>query len=98
MNDMQAAAQRTAIDSVLLERRAQDAQWGPIDETKVRRDPAHWLAILMEEVGEAAQAGLQGPMRQDLIEEVTQLTAVGLAWLEALSMGGPLKIPVDQGG
>lgn len=42
----------------------------------------HALAILVEEVGEVAQAVLQG--RPELRDELVQVAAVTLAWLEGL--------------
>jgi hypothetical protein len=42
------------ITAVSVERQRQDAKWGP-----QHHGPAEWLVILMEEVGEAAQAALQ---------------------------------------
>lgn len=42
------------LDEVERERHRQEAKWGP-----QHHDPPVWLAILMEEVGEAAQAWLQ---------------------------------------
>ena len=42
------------LDEVERERHKQEGKWGP-----QHHDPSVWLAILMEEVGEAAQAWLQ---------------------------------------
>ena len=41
------------LENIKAERAAQDLKWGPQHHT-----PEMWLAILMEEVGEAAQAYL----------------------------------------
>lgn len=41
----------TAIDAVVAERQRQDAKWG-----EQNHEPALWLGILTEEVGELAQA------------------------------------------
>lgn len=62
------------IDAIVQERKRQDAlhQWSKHTNT---------LAILVEEVGEIAQA-LQG--EGDLEEELTQLAAVCVRWLEKL--------------
>lgn len=62
------------IDSILQERLRQDAlhTW----KTKTNR-----FAILVEEVGEIAQA-LQG--EGDIEEELIQLSAVCVRWLEEL--------------
>ncbi len=75
------------IERVLAERTRQDAKWG----TQFGGRPdQQWLAILMEEVGEAAEAGLQAgttgraPREDDkrLEEEVIQIAAVCFSWLE----------------
>lgn len=91
------------VAAVLAERRAQVEKWG--DQS--RQPDSRWLAILMEEVGEAAQVmleatatGVPGDLgkephlprwadvykadRQRLREEVTQVAAVAVAWLESL--------------
>ncbi len=66
------------LSEVMLERAAQDAKWGVQDHPDLR-----WLAILTEEVGELAQALIEG-RAADARRELTQVTAVGLAWLEAM--------------
>jgi NTP pyrophosphatase (non-canonical NTP hydrolase) len=75
--------QIAAIDRVVDERRRQDEKWGP---------QAHghevWLTILTEEVGEVAEAILDyrfkpsPETRAHLLEELVQVTAVGVSWLE----------------
>ena len=73
---------------LLDERAKQDAKWG-----EQNHDDYVWLAILSEEVGEAAQAILKcndpndappGVWQEKDIElELIQSAAVILAWLEA---------------
>lgn len=77
----------SALDDVLAERVKQDEKWGKQDH-----EPAVWLAILMEEVGEVAKEiadGLAGGKwrERDYREELVQATAVGLAALEAFDRG-----------
>lgn len=59
-----------------IEREKQTLQWGKQEHTNFC-----WLAILNEEVGETAQAILQGKAPQTL-SEVVQCAAVCIAWLE----------------
>lgn len=69
------------MSSVRLERLAQEKKWG-----QQRHNVYKWLAILMEEVGEASEAALEG----DTIEfcvEMTQVAAVAVSILEALRDG-----------
>lgn len=57
----------------------QDKKWGEQNH----RDST-WLAILSEEVGEAAKAILEG---KNLDEEVVQIAAVAVAWEESRMRG-----------
>lgn len=65
------------------ERERQLAKWGVQHHSHLE-----WLGILVEEVGEVAKAIVQGYIDnegardQQIIKEVIQLTAVGMAWLE----------------
>lgn len=69
------------------ERLAQNLKWG-----LQKHPPGVWLGILMEEVGEAAQAvnGLQLPAQakptdaDNLYDELIQIAAVAQAWAEQL--------------
>jgi hypothetical protein len=72
--------------NIVLERCRQHDKWG-----KQSHNNFHWLAILAEEFGEAAEAALHvngeefGKYNEDdLIAEVTQVAAVAHAWLEDL--------------
>ncbi len=72
------------IDEILAERERQDEKWGP-DRTL---HPLYWLAILTEEVGEAAKATIEpNPPRSidtEMRREVVQVAASAVAWLEAM--------------
>ena len=77
------------IERVLAERIWQDAKWGREFDG---RPAQQWLAILMEEVGEAAQEalqarphpffGLHADADKQLEAEVIQIAAVCFKWLE----------------
>ena len=66
------------LDLIIAERGAQDVKWG-----QQNHDDYIWLAILMEEVGEAAQAILQEQGVERVRGELVQSAAVIVAWLEA---------------
>lgn len=78
-----------AFESVRKERGRQEDKWGQQNHLDLT-----WLAILTEEVGEAAQEiltnqfGAVGNGHGDLREEVVQVAAVALAWVEALDRRG----------
>ncbi len=69
-------AQMKALGDLLQERKAQDAKWGYVEN-----DPTTWASILMEEVGEMCQDINQG---NDYQEELVQVAAVAMSWLEAI--------------
>lgn len=70
--------QRSILMDVLEERVNQDTKWG----SNRNLDDKTWLTILIEEVGETAMAMLDhdGTTREELI----QVAAVALAWLECI--------------
>jgi len=74
------------IDDVIAERVAQDRKWG-----EQNHDPFCYLAILMEEVGELAQAAVQarfeGGDGHFIRMEAIQVAAVALAIVECLDRG-----------
>lgn len=75
------------MEDVRVERLRQDAKWGPD-----RILPSfEWLAILEEEVGEAAEASL---LRDNLgmRVELIQIAAVALAWVDAIDRGASIHI------
>lgn len=82
------------MDEVRAERASQDAKWG-----EQNHEPYQWLSILMEEVGEAAQAANDSrDMRKTLAEqaykqeqyraELIQVAAVAIAMIESLDRNG----------
>jgi NTP pyrophosphatase (non-canonical NTP hydrolase) len=77
-----------AAQDIMAERRRQVEKWGVSDH-----DPFLYLNILIEEVGEFAQASLQtrfgGPKggHDHMREEAVQVAAVALAIVECLDRG-----------
>lgn len=73
----------SVILDIEVEREKQDAKWGEQNHTD-----EWWLAILSEELGEVAQCILHdffgGKAEGHLREELVQLVAVGVAWLECI--------------
>ena len=71
----------SVIEKIDDERTRQIAKWG---RDQFEDFPPYFpLAVLMEEVGEAAQALLKG---EDPLTEVIQIAAVAAAWIEALDI------------
>ena len=67
------------MDFVAAERRTQDKKWGSQHDLTT----STWACILMEEVGEAAEAILEdNPM--GLFTEIIQIAAVAVAWAESI--------------
>ena len=58
-----------------IEREAQDEKWG-----EQRHSDEKWLAILLEELGEAAKAVLE-KNEEGLLEETVQIAAVLQNWV-----------------
>jgi len=77
-----------AYESIVTERLEQHEQWG--DQSG--HPDTVWLAILTEEVGEAAQAVLhnrfEGKAAGTLRDELVQVAAVAMAWIEAVDARG----------
>jgi NTP pyrophosphatase (non-canonical NTP hydrolase) len=73
----------SALQSVLDERKRQDAKWG-----QQNHDPFLYLTILGEEYGETCQAALEARFGSGsldhLREEAVQTAAVALAIIECL--------------
>ena len=65
-----------ALELVIAERKAQDRKWG-----EQNHEPLKWLAILAEELGEAAKAANDGS-RGQYVSEMIQVSAVALAAVE----------------
>lgn len=76
----------SALASVLAERERQEAKWG---EQNI--DPFTYITVLIEEVGELAQAALHtrfgGPAAAGLRDEAVHTAAVALAIVECLDRG-----------
>jgi NTP pyrophosphatase (non-canonical NTP hydrolase) len=73
---------------ILAERDRQDARWGPARSLPKDRTPEHWLAILLEEVGELSEAVVEeaaihdGSWRRAIQDELIHTAAVAVSWLE----------------
>lgn len=75
---MEEALQDWIVGQILLERERQDRKWG------VQRHPhCVWSAVLSEECGEVSKACLEEDY-ENLKEELNQVAAVCIAWLEHL--------------
>ena len=85
---------KRAMGSVIAERARQDQKFG-----EQNHDPITYVTVLMEEVGEFAQAALQarfgGPAAERLRDEAVHTAAVALAIVECLDRG---KWRWPQGG
>lgn len=84
----------TVIESILAERKRQDMKWGSPSMLPKDRTPEHWLAILMEEMGELAEAVVEtaaGGQGWDIQGELIQTAAVAVSWLEWLEVNAPPK-------
>lgn len=68
------------------ERNRQDAKWGGIPGVD-RRDDHTYAAVLTEEVGECCRAWLERDPAS-LRDELVQVAAVAVAWIEELERGG----------
>jgi len=66
------------LQKILAERKRQDDTWG-----EQNHNDYCWLAILMEEVGETSSEMLE-MNSEKMEEELVQVAAVSLAWLECL--------------
>ena len=79
------ARQQQIFKDIQEERDNQDDKWGSIQS---REDNEPWLQILVEEVGEVAEAQLKeayDPL-QSLRKELIQVAAVAVAWIEKLDL------------
>lgn len=70
------ASTESVLGLVREERCRQDRKWGVQNH-----DPLTWLGILMEEVGEAAEATLKH-LPDEYVTEMTQVAAVAIAAIE----------------
>ena len=75
------------IDDVINERERQEKKWG-----EQNHDPITWVAILMEEVGELAQAAIETKFNEfgdpggveSIRKEASHVAAVAIAIIECL--------------
>ena len=89
---------RHVLDEVRLERVRQDEKWGPQNH-----NPAEWLMVLGEEVGEANKAALEARFAGEFYasdkpsgliayrEELIQVAAVAVAMIERLPPSSILR-------
>ena len=68
---------------ILEERKIQDLKWGTVP--RLGHDFGKWLVILMEEIGEASRAELEGDWLQSN-KELLEAAAVIVAWIEHLEI------------
>lgn len=92
--EAQSAAGRRGfiMDAIREERKRQDDKWGADRDLH----PFEWLAILKEEVGEAAEIALHG--RQDSLDHYTELVqacSVTVAWAERERVNNNGESPED---
>ncbi len=84
--------QNMAVIDIGIERSMQDAKWGVQNHA-----PEWWLAILMEEVGELAQAILETHFDNgtdlggtaNIRKEAVQCAAVAMAMIECIDRNAP---------
>jgi NTP pyrophosphatase (non-canonical NTP hydrolase) len=69
------------LTSIVRERERQDALWGKPNDRNYTHE--QWLMVLVEEVGEVAKSIQDGEV-ENLKEELTQVAAVAIAFLETL--------------
>lgn len=72
------------VERILLEVEEQERTWGPNGE-RAAQPSSLWLTVLAEEVGEAARAVCErwNGNADNLDEELVQVAAVAISWLEA---------------
>lgn len=91
MSPVDREIRKEALSKIFAERRRQNAKWG-----EQNHDDYVWLAILTEEVGELAQAMLEARFRgsqgtrSSINEELVQVAAVALSWLECQERNNPV--------
>lgn len=71
--------QELVLEEVRAERVAQDKKWGEQNHVNL-----YWAGILMEEVGETAKAIIEGDADSRVREELVQVAAVAVSWIECL--------------
>lgn len=80
-NDKKELIFSNVLNDIAIERSTQDSKWG-----EQNHQPADWLMILGEEVGEANKAALEakfgGGLLRDYRKELVQVAAVAVAMIE----------------
>lgn len=79
---------RAVLREVEGERERQDAKWGGVPGVD-RRDDHTYAAVITEEVGEVCKAWLERDIAS-LREELVQVAAVAVAWIEEIDNGGAM--------
>lgn len=79
------------VVQIIDERDRQDSKWGGVPGVD-RRDDHTYPAVLTEEVGESCRAWLERDVSA-LREELVQVAAVAVAWIEELDRGGAVPRP-----
>lgn len=74
--------QQKIYEQIAAERKWQDARWG----SQRMLSDFKWVCILGEEVGEVHRAILEQDIK-NLQQELVQVAAVAVCWLEALQQG-----------
>jgi len=75
------ARAKVVLEKIGDERRRQDEKWG-----EQNHHPLYWMAILQEEVGEAAKALVEKKL-DEYRTELIQCAAVAMAAIESLDRG-----------
>jgi NTP pyrophosphatase (non-canonical NTP hydrolase) len=83
---MTTRTQQTIIGMIIEERGRQDKKWGQQNHPHLK-----WFAILMEEVGEIANALLTARTSGPIITELIHVAAMCVAWLEYFDRTEGLK-------
>lgn len=81
MDEIKKQLRKNIYQLIDEERQRQIVKWG--DDRCL--DPFVWVAVLAEEIGEASEAVLKAESQKDLEDEIVQIAAVAVAWLEDLS-------------
>jgi len=75
---------RVVFDDIRSERIRQELLWGSETAASIDKPDNSKMLILVEEVGEVANACLENKPVADLYEELIQVAAVAAAWAESL--------------
>lgn len=73
------------LAEVMSERQRQDEKWGRLAQRRLEVPRHMWMSILMEEVGELAEAFLEQD-RDEAYGEAMQVAAVAVTIMEVLTI------------